>query len=107
MHTLYPRSAARRAVAAPIPRPPPVMSMTPATNRNPLTSAPAQEKLVEIGHAELVPGRPPVVAAAGALGLLHVAQQRVHLRGGERAMRAHRRMACHGSEQLVLASGQH
>src|SRR5205085_8257753 len=41
--------------------------------------AATQEQAVEVGHRELVPGRATMVAAAGPLGLLHFAQQRVHL----------------------------
>ena len=56
---------------------------------------------------ELVPGRAAVVAAARALGLLHLAQQRVHLRHRERAVGAHRGVAGHGGEQLVAPLDEH
>ncbi len=45
--------------------------------------AATKEETVEVRHRELHPGRAAVVAAAGALGLLHLAKQRVHLRHRE------------------------
>src|SRR5258705_4190388 len=97
--TENPRSPASSAVAAPMPRPPPVTSRT--------FLAATQEKLVEVGEGELVPRRPAVVAAARALGFLHLAQQRVHLCNREGAVGAHRGVAGHGGEQLVLPRGEH
>src|SRR3977135_558349 len=85
--TENPRSAASSAAAPPMPRPPPVTTRT--------LSAATQEQLVEVGEGELVPRRPAVVAAARALGLLHLAQQRVHLCDGESAVGAHRCVAGH------------
>ena len=38
--------------------------------------------------------------------MLHLAEQRVHFRDAERAVRAHRGVAGHRGEQLVLARGQ-
>src|SRR6058998_1000224 len=65
-------------------------------------SAATHEEFVEIGEAHLVPSRAAVVALAGALGLLHLAQQCVHLQDRQRPMGAHRdellgTMACHGA----------
>src|SRR5258706_8963347 len=101
MQTRKPPAAARRAVAAPMPRPPPVTTMTLSTLAAP------QEQLVEVGERQLVPGRAAMVAAARALRLFHLAQQRVHLGHRQHAVGAYRGMAGHGGEQLVLAGGQH
>src|SRR5215475_223620 len=68
--------------------------------------APAQEQLVEIGERKLVPGRPPMVALPGTLGLFHLAEQRVHLRYGERTVRADGTVAGERGEELVSALGQ-
>src|SRR5947208_2077694 len=83
-----------------MPRPPPVMSIT-------FMSAPAQEQLVEIRKRQLIPRRATVVAGARALGLLHLAQERVHLRVTQSAVRAHGSVAGHGGEELVLPGGEH
>src|SRR3954462_13337546 len=90
---------ASSAVAAPIPRPPPVTTMT--------LSAATQEELVQVGERQLVPGGAAMVAAARALGFFHLAQERVHLGDAEDAVGAHRGVARHGAEQLVLARGEH
>src|SRR6267378_6692268 len=70
-------------------------------------SAATHEELVEIGEAHLVPSRAAVVTLAGALGLLHLAQQGVHLRDCQGPMRAHRAVAGHGPEKLVAALREH
>ena len=49
----------------------------------------AQEQAVEFGHGQLDPGGTAVVALVGALGLLHLAQQRVHFLDRELAVGAH------------------
>src|SRR5438094_930485 len=49
-------------------------------------SAATHEQFVEIGEAHLKPGRAAVVALAGALGFLHLAQQGVHRAGIERSL---------------------
>src|SRR5215471_14930845 len=66
-------------------------------------SAATHEELVEVPEAHLEPGRAAVVALPRPLGLLHLAQQRVHLRDRQSAMRAHRAVAGHGAQQLVAA----
>ena len=66
-----------------------------------------EEQPVEVGERELVPGRAAVVALAGALGFLHAAQERVHLRHRERTVRAHGAVAGHRREQLVAPLGEH
>src|SRR5258705_7557073 len=70
-------------------------------------SAATHEELVEVRQAHLEPRRAAVVALPGALGLLHLAQQRVHLRNRQRPVGAHRAVAGHGAEQLVAALGEH
>src|SRR5258706_6386219 len=70
-------------------------------------SAATHEELVEIGEAHLVPRRPPVVALTGAFGLLHLAQQGIHFRDGQRSVGAYGAVARHGAQQLVAALGQH
>src|SRR2546430_15236511 len=70
-------------------------------------SAATHEEFVEIGEAHLVPGRTAVGALPGALGLLHLAQQGVHLQDRQGAMGAHRAAAGHRPEQLVAALGEH
>ena len=50
---------------------------------------------------QLHPGRPAVVALAGALGRFHVAQQGVHFGQGQPAIGAHRGVAGHGGQQFV------
>src|SRR5262252_8093029 len=52
--------------------------------------APAHEQPVEVRERQLIPRRSSVVAVAGALGHLHLAQKRVHLGNGEAAIGAHR-----------------
>jgi hypothetical protein len=47
------------------------------------------------------PGRAAVIALVGALGTLHFAQQGVHFREAQIALRAHGRMAGHGGEQVI------
>src|SRR4249920_276574 len=71
-----------------------------------LSSAAAHEEPVEFAKRDLVPGRPAVVALAGALGRLHLAQQGVHLRDRELAVGAHSGMARHGRQQLVAPLGE-
>src|SRR6266513_3322685 len=70
-------------------------------------SAATHEEFVEIGEADLKPSRAAMVALAGALGFLHLAQQGVHLQNGQGPMGAHRTVAGHRSEQLVPALGEH
>src|SRR2546430_4533221 len=70
-------------------------------------SAATHEEFVEIGEAHLEPGRAAVVALPGALGLLHLAQQGVHLQDRQRPMGAHRAVAGHRPEQFVPAFGEH
>src|SRR5688500_7388639 len=81
-----------------MPRLPPVTMRT--------RSAATEEQPVEVGQGELIPRRAPVIAASGALGRLHLAQQGVHLGARQRAVRAHRGVAGHGGEELVLARGE-
>src|SRR5882724_11028012 len=69
-------------------------------------SAATHEELVEIGEAHLEPRRAAVVALPGALGLLHLAQERVHLQDRQRAVGAYRAVAGHGAEQLVATLGE-
>src|SRR5262244_1528502 len=59
-------------------------------------SAATHEELVEVREAHLEPRRPAVIALPRALGLLHLAQQRVHLGDRQRAVRAHGAVAGHG-----------
>src|SRR6185312_16989377 len=70
-------------------------------------SAAAHEEAVEIAERQPVPRRPAVVALAGALSRLHLAQQRVHLRQRQRAMRAHRGVAGHRREEIVAVLREH
>jgi len=70
-------------------------------------STAAQEQLVQVREAHLVPGRAAVIALAGTLGFFHLAQQRVHLRYRQGPVGAHRAMTRHGPEQLVPALGEH
>jgi hypothetical protein len=69
--------------------------------------APAQEQRVEFAHRQLPPGRPAVVALVGALGLLHLPQQGVHLVQRQLAVGAHRAVAGHGGQQLVAGAFDH
>src|SRR3979490_1941453 len=87
-----------------MPRPPPVTIITSVFFA---MSASAQEKPVQVAESELVPSRPAVIAAAGALGLLHLPQQRVHLRRREHAVGPHRGVAGHRGEELVLPRREH
>src|SRR5437899_2895756 len=70
-------------------------------------SAATHEELVEIGEAHLKPSRTAMVALAGAIGLLHLAQQGVHLQDREGPMGAHRAVAGHRPEQFVAALREH
>src|SRR5437879_3827442 len=70
-------------------------------------SAATHEEFVEIGEAHLKPSRAAVVALAGALGFLHLAQQGIHLRDRQGPMGADRAVAGHRPEQLVAALGEH
>ena len=70
-------------------------------------STSAQEQPVEVGHRQPVPGRPAVIALAGALGGFHLPQQRIHLGHGQRAIRAHRAVAGHRRQQLVAPRVEH
>src|SRR5215467_9750640 len=70
-------------------------------------SAATHEELVEVRKAHLEPGRAAMVALPRALGFLHLAQERVHLRDGQRPVRAYRAVAGHGAEQLIAALGEH
>jgi len=54
----------------------------------------SHEHLVEVAHAQLKPRRSPVAALAGAFGLFHPAQQRVHFGDAEDAVGAHGGMIC-------------
>ena len=47
-----------------------------------------------------------MVALAGAFGLFHFAQQRVHLGDAQRVVGAHCGVAGNGSEQLVAPLGK-
>ena len=60
-------------------------------------SSPAQEHAVELLQADLRPGRPAVIALVGARRLLHLAQQRIHLRQREPPMRVDGRTAGDGA----------
>ncbi len=53
------------------------------------------------------PGGAAVVALVAALGYFHLAQQGVHLVQGEAPVGAHRAVAGHGGQQLVLGALQH
>src|SRR6056297_1676426 len=64
-------------------------------------SAATQEKLVQLGNAQLRPGRPAVIALVRAIRLLHVPEQCIHFRAGELPVRAHRPVTGHRAEQLV------
>ena len=64
-------------------------------------SATAQEQLVQFVHAELRPGRTPVIALPAALGMFHIAQQGVHLGHRQPPVGAHGRVAGQGGKQLV------
>src|SRR5258708_16620190 len=70
-------------------------------------SFPSHEHLVQLAYRDLEPGRPPVVALAGALGRFHVAQQRVHLGHREGTVGPDRSVAGHGGEHFVLALCEH
>src|SRR5688572_13424107 len=50
-------------------------------------SASTQEHAIELEQADLRPGRAPVIALVGARGLLHLAQQGIHFRQREAAVR--------------------
>src|SRR5690349_20228149 len=65
-------------------------------------STAAHEQLVELGQAQLDPGRAPMIALSGAFGRLHFAQQRIHLGNGQAPAGAYRTVASHGREQLVF-----
>ena len=68
---------------------------------------PRRNRLSSSRIADLAPGRPAVVALVGALGGFHLAQQRVHLVERELAVGAHRAVAGHGGQQLVLRALDH
>ena len=61
------------------------------------TSAPAQEHAIELLQRHLRPGRTAVIALIGARRLLHLPQQRVHLRQRQAAMRVDGRTAGDGA----------
>ena len=56
-------------------------------------SAPAQEHAIELVQGDLRPGRTTVIALIRARRVLHLPQQRVHLRQREPAMRVDGRAA--------------
>src|SRR5688572_29325686 len=60
-------------------------------------SAATQEHSIELVQAHLRPRRASVIALIGARGLLHLAQQRVHLRQRKPAMRMYGRAARDGA----------
>src|SRR5262245_55122224 len=60
-------------------------------------SAPAQEHPVELAERDLSPGGTPVIALIRARRLLHLPQQRVHLRDREPPVRMDRGAACDGA----------
>ncbi len=62
---------------------------------------PPAEELFDVGELELDVGRAAVVALAGQRGLLHLAQQRVHLLHGQPPARAHAAVARHGRAHRV------
>src|SRR5207245_8119741 len=70
-------------------------------------SAATHEEFVEIGEAHLKPSRAAMIALAGALGFLHLAQQGVHLRNRQGSVGAHRAVAGHRPEQFVPALCEH
>src|SRR6267378_4125076 len=70
-------------------------------------SFPSHEHPVQFAYRDLEPGRPPVVALAGALGRFHVAQQCVHLGHGERTVGPDCSVAGHGGKHFVLTLGEH
>ncbi len=77
---------------------PPAASMACSQRKR---SATAQEQLVQLVHAQLRPGRAAMVALPAALGVLHVAQQGIHLRQRQSPIGTHSAVAGHGRQQLV------
>src|SRR3989338_1194791 len=68
-------------------------------------SFPAHKHRIQFRQRDLEPGRAAVVALAGAFGLLHFAQQRVHLGDTQDAVGAHRAVAGEGGAQLITTFG--
>src|SRR5262249_29173887 len=65
-------------------------------------SAPAEKTLIQLAQRLYDERRPAVVALAGVLGDFHLTQQRVHLGDRQLAVCAHRRVARHRREHVVL-----
>jgi hypothetical protein len=72
----------------------------------PLFLLSAHEHLVQFGKGYLEPGRAAVIALSGAFGLLHLAQQRVHLGDVQDAVGTHRAMAGKRGKQFIAPFGQ-